>query len=50
MTLSFTIQCKLYKAGETYHAQWGQKLNALDIECKAEKDKTSVTVLREIIS
>ncbi|XP_045165252.1 uncharacterized protein LOC123529107 [Mercenaria mercenaria] len=42
-----SLQCKLYKAGETSHSHWGQKLSAIDVECKIEEGHNYITVLKE---
>lgn len=45
MNLSF--QCKLYKAGEISHSQWGQKLTAVHVDCKMEDGHNYITILQE---
>lgn len=41
------LQCKFYKAGETDHSHWGQKLTAIDMDCKMEDGHNYVTILKE---
>ena len=45
--MKFSLQCKMYKVGETDHAHWGQKLTAIDFDCKMEDGHNYVTVTRE---
>lgn len=41
------LQCKLYRAGETSHTNWGQTLAGLELDCQWEHGQKFVTVLRE---
>lgn len=41
------LQCKLYKAGETSHSHWGQKLCGIHVDCKMEEGHNYITVLNE---
>ncbi|XP_045165212.2 uncharacterized protein LOC123529072 [Mercenaria mercenaria] len=45
--MKIAIQCKLYKAGETNHSHWGQKLAGLELGCKMEEGHNYVQVLKE---
>lgn len=45
--LKFSLQCKMYKAGENNHAHWGQKLAAIDMECLIEQGCNYVTIVKE---
>lgn len=45
--LKFSIQCKMYKCGETEHTQWGQKLAGLELDCRIEEGHTYVAVIKD---
>ncbi|KAL4239107.1 CB1 cannabinoid receptor-interacting protein 1 [Mactra antiquata] len=45
--MKISFQCKLYKTGEKNHSLWGQKLTAVEMECRTETGHNYVTVLKE---
>ncbi|XP_045213276.2 uncharacterized protein LOC123564065 [Mercenaria mercenaria] len=45
--MKISLQCKLYKVGETDHSHWGQKLTTVDMDCKMEEGHNYVTIMRE---
>lgn len=47
VNMNFTIQCKVYKAGEINHAHWGQKLSTVNMDCKINKEQNCIKILNE---
>lgn len=45
--MKISLQLKLYKAGETTHCQWGNKLSAVEYECQIDSGHNYVKVLKE---
>ncbi|XP_052257787.1 CB1 cannabinoid receptor-interacting protein 1-like isoform X2 [Dreissena polymorpha] len=42
-----TLQCKVYAPGDKSHAQWGDKLSMIDMDCSLDPAHNYVTILKE---
>ncbi|XP_060570831.1 CB1 cannabinoid receptor-interacting protein 1-like [Ruditapes philippinarum] len=45
--MKLSVQCKVYKFGETTHCSWGQQLAGIELDCKIEKGQNYVNILHE---
>ncbi|KAH3697356.1 uncharacterized protein LOC127862625 isoform X1 [Dreissena polymorpha] len=45
--MKVTLQCKVYAPGDKSHAQWGDKLSMIDMDCRLDPAHNYVTILKE---
>ncbi|XP_052257792.1 uncharacterized protein LOC127862623 isoform X3 [Dreissena polymorpha] len=45
--MKVTLQCKVYAPGDKSHAQWGDKLSMIDMDCSLDPAHNYVTILKE---